>query len=763
MFGGSDTLDLQPCDRASAQDHSNAPNSPRNTAGFAPSQSQAIRNVSTEQAQTKQDSEKPDDLQDSDVDEVERDLAGSEEMAGDDGSFDDDDTTDRMSSSPSIADGYGLMDGFLWMIEDIDFEMVYALHNFTATVKGQANATKGEHMVLLDDSNSYWWLVRIVRDTSIGKMPTKCIAIIIPTYAGVCLGYLPAEYIETPTERLARLNKHRNIDLASNMLSDNAHEKSKNPLRKAMRRRNAKAVTFSPPTYVEASEYEYSTDEEEGEHNYYAEDEGQDQERDSNDIERVDSGGKCGEERSRSGSDPKSDTSREDGDVKVRKNPAPAALRHPDSAVFSDDKAETKKLTLTPNLLRDDATTSVDHVRGQSSIEKLSKRDDGITSPQPGGKDSRKAKKGGSVLGNLFKKRNKKGRKDDEDDLEEWLHSSDKADKQNASISSRESEDSQLESVKKDKEEFHRREEQRRQQKQQQQREGSQKPTVNTGTSSTIRRVGSDDSPRSGDRENKDDVQVHGPTAQQKKSIELQRNDSATKPVAVYAPSGQKGSTLSERRSGETDRGPPTGEKLVVLHSPVEPKTSDTTAHKEVVRKPSKDNIKPAYAQYTYQPAPQPSNSSSIGNGAGTSTSNNAHQFPERLSESPEHISYHDAISDRPDMLDLSSSSENTTPIHSSPEIIDRSNTLESSSPESHPMTRTWSDWSLRTYFEDDNDVRDMLIVVQQDKSNSPATRKEHPDIGPLFEDASSKLADITKRLDGMLGDWLQRKGRARP
>lgn len=55
------------------------------------------------------------------------------------------------------------------VLEDIDFEMVYALHTFTATVEGQANATKGEHMVLLDDSNSYWWLVRIVRDSSIGN------------------------------------------------------------------------------------------------------------------------------------------------------------------------------------------------------------------------------------------------------------------------------------------------------------------------------------------------------------------------------------------------------------------------------------------------------------------------------------------------------------------------------------------------------------------------------------------------------------------
>ena len=32
------------------------------------------------------------------------------------------------------------------------------------------------------------------------------------------VGYLPAEHIETPTERLARLNKHRNIDV--NLLDD---------------------------------------------------------------------------------------------------------------------------------------------------------------------------------------------------------------------------------------------------------------------------------------------------------------------------------------------------------------------------------------------------------------------------------------------------------------------------------------------------------------------------------------------------------------
>ena len=45
------------------------------------------------------------------------------------------------------------------------------------------------------------------------------------------------------------------------MLGDNP-EKSINPLKKAMRRRNAKTVQFTAPTYYEASDIEYSSDEE---------------------------------------------------------------------------------------------------------------------------------------------------------------------------------------------------------------------------------------------------------------------------------------------------------------------------------------------------------------------------------------------------------------------------------------------------------------------------------------------------------------------
>jgi hypothetical protein len=70
------------------------------------------------------------------------------------------------------------------------------------------------------------------------------------------------------------------------------------------------------------------------------------------------------------------------------------------------------------------------------------------------------------VLGNLFKKRSKKGRKEEDDDVDEWLHG---GDKQAASISSRESQESQMEdAAKREKEEAQKREDQRRQGQQKQ-------------------------------------------------------------------------------------------------------------------------------------------------------------------------------------------------------------------------------------------------------------------------------------------------------
>jgi hypothetical protein len=111
---------------------------------------------------------------DEEMDEEEDEEEEEEDAAGE--------FSDSLSSSPSIPD------------DDIDFNLVYALHTFLATVDGQASVVKGDKLLLLDDSNSYWWLVRVLKTQAIG--------------------YIPAENIETPWERLARLNKHRNVDVS---------------------------------------------------------------------------------------------------------------------------------------------------------------------------------------------------------------------------------------------------------------------------------------------------------------------------------------------------------------------------------------------------------------------------------------------------------------------------------------------------------------------------------------------------------------------
>ncbi|WVN86938.1 uncharacterized protein L203_102113 [Cryptococcus depauperatus CBS 7841] len=158
----------------------------------------------------------------------------------------DDGFSDEGSNSDSMPD------------ECIDFSLTYALHTFLATVEGQASVVKGDSLVLLDDANSYWWLVRVLKTEDVG--------------------YIPAENIETPYERLARLNKHRNIDLAAATQTEKqagivqSREKLKGAiLAKARSARqgsngseesSTRRVVFAPPTYVEHPGVTWSSDEE---------------------------------------------------------------------------------------------------------------------------------------------------------------------------------------------------------------------------------------------------------------------------------------------------------------------------------------------------------------------------------------------------------------------------------------------------------------------------------------------------------------------
>lgn len=725
-------VDTQPRDGPIAADHIHAPSDSSHTMnGYGPSQSQAIRNVTEEQAQAQpQQQHKHQQMGQQEGEELDRELADVEEVAGD--SESEDDELDKMSSSPSITD------------EDIDFELVYALHHFKATVEGQANAAKGEHMVLLDDSNSYWWLVRIVRDSSVG--------------------YLPAEHIETGNERLARLNKHRNIDLAANMLSDSSPEKIRNPLKKAMRRRNAKTVVFTDPIYHEASEYEYSS-EEEGEEGECAEGE-YEGEGGNVEVHREAAGTDSSAKGNTNGalkdaaetvgkvkkapvsvlnppSDPRtssesSGSSRKGSEdsIKLRPNPAPLALRHPDSVIFRDENTGTKKLTLTPNLLRDDDTstnpTKPEVSKGSSSLDREGQRPraEGVLSPPPGKTGGRLRK--GSVLGNLFKKRNKKGRKDEEEEVEEWLaQAAEKKslDSTRSGDTPKESPNGWGEETRKQGEEAQLVEAQRRQQEAQRQQQ-QERPREDEQTD------------RETQRRAQQATAVTASTIRRVESVEARNSPSS----ALQAPYRQQSPVETRKPEPQQDLNVQVPDQSRARSPNVAPIDTNVWSHPQQ-RKVSVSEERPAYSPMRYQPARQQDFS--------RQQDYQQERIVERLSESPEQITFHDAA-ERPD----TSSGDET----SSLEMIDRSSTFETTttSPGSgeesgHTITRTWSDWSLRTYFEEDDDVKDMLIVVQQDKGEiSP--QKQHPEIAPLFADSSRRLDDITKQLDGMLGQWMSRR-----
>ncbi|KAK9448798.1 uncharacterized protein V1518DRAFT_304950 [Limtongia smithiae] len=152
----------------------------------------------------------------------------------------------ELSSSPSIYDE-----------SDINYELVYCLHTFRATQQGHADAYKGDAMIMLDDSNEYWWLVRMLKDSTIG--------------------FLPAENIEFPSERLARLNKHRNAERRDLSVDDPSSPARAASLRETLKRLRSKRermpqtqqsfppatgknVSFAESVFYDAPDYYYSTD-----------------------------------------------------------------------------------------------------------------------------------------------------------------------------------------------------------------------------------------------------------------------------------------------------------------------------------------------------------------------------------------------------------------------------------------------------------------------------------------------------------------------
>lgn len=163
-----------------------------------------------------------------------------------------------------------------------------------------------------------------------------------------------------------------------------------------------------------------------------------------------------------------------------------------------------------------------------------------------------------------------------------------------------------------------------------------------------------------------------------------------------------------------------------------------------------------------------------------------SHQYEapsrERLSESPIEVpppqEYQRTIPQEqhrplhqppPLMVDTSSVEEPSTspvsPLDSSPELVEAPHQPtdareETPASTAESTTPTWSDASLRAYLDDDSEIRDLLLVVH-DKSNVKPARRDHPIVRNMYREEKRKLGEISNRLDGLLEEYLARKGRA--
>ncbi|OQE11052.1 hypothetical protein PENVUL_c003G04968 [Penicillium vulpinum] len=723
----ADTLDLQDHDTPSAKDHTKKPEhpDPLGSGRPAPHQELSIRNAEQDsQAEIKGGLDKnheyrgdkeayrePNDEED-DEDENHYDHEDGDMADGESDDMMDDDMMDKISSSPSIDD------------EDIDFEFVYALHNFVATVDGQANAAKGDTMVLLDDSNSYWWLVRVVKDGSIG--------------------YLPAEHIETPTERLARLNKHRNVDLSATMLGDN-NEKSKNPLKKAMRRRNAKTVNFGAPTYIDASDVDYSTDDDSEHGDFFNDDETLDGEEEDvqeqaednivveplrpkaqkeNSPEHADVNGAEKQDSQRSSSDrrPSSEEFFEAEEPPVSRS-RNGTVRNTDS-FFKDDTAEPKKISLTPNLLRDirdeNSTNTLaewKEPRGSfESIEKGSNSQDKIKEKE---EKKRKDKKPGMLSG-LFK------RKKSKDDIED-------PEKSPADPAFRTS------------------------------------PQPKTSMESISSKSMSPEQQRPSKPQKFSNNKLH------KQPPGIMKVDPVLDPAMAEFARGNE--AINQSQGSKSIRQVPLQEERessyedceIVLQSPI----SQSSPSKDPFATPleSMDSLESPVDRPSSEAQWRGPNDPAQTTARSASVTSPPQKFVPTLAgnepESPINISPVEAYSP----MSARGSTNNASPREvrslsppsppSSPGqsiIYPKGSMAAPASLDTLSVdTPTWSDSSLRSYMDEENDIRDLFIIVH-DKSNVPPAGPDHPITGRLFKEESKRLKEMNTQLDEMLVNWMSQR-----
>ncbi|MCJ1462555.1 hypothetical protein MMC07_001157 [Pseudocyphellaria aurata] len=606
------------------------------------------------------------------------------------------------------------------------------------------------------------------------------------------------------------------------MLGDNP-DKPKNPLKQALRRRNGKTVQFAAPTYFEASDVDYSTEEEEeGEGEYSAQADGndsQDQEQQADRNEAIDSnkgkqerevnsvhdshgsvdsrdndGGQITLVNSERTSDDTLERS-DEGSARSRKG----TVRNTDS-FFKDDSVETRKINLTPSLLRDDDSSgstikSADtkELKTRVSLDSLEK----AQSPPEKAKEDKKRKEKKGMLSGLFKRKDKKhrGQEDDTEDYEklseELLRDSSQPKDSSESLSHEAqapksaSQQPQRQSSKLQKtppaKHVSGKLPPRAEQKGalvEQSTDGPPSDGTPPAFESPVLAppVQPETTRPSNDLAAQRIVSPEIPPDELIESTKDIRQESRAAEETFESPRDARQETRVRDGTSESPKG-----TRQYMSTPLRDGTSESpkgTRHE--LHTPSMDmsyESKPENLKIPKQRMPLDEFDSSPDTAEPPNLLAKEDQGlveteapKERLSESPVQVDLPDRLrtQNTPKLVVDTSSQEDpsASPVSptSSPEIIEapRYNDREetpASTTQSPSITPTWSDASLRAYLEDDGEIRDLLVVVH-DKSNVKPADPDHPVVKNLFQEENRTLGEISNQLDGLLGDWLARKSK---
>jgi hypothetical protein len=584
------------------------------------------------------------------------------------------------------------------------------------------------------------------------------------------------------------------------MLGDNP-EKSKNPLKKAMRRRNAKTVQFAAPQYFEPSDFDYSDEEDEvQERQVEQSDSGvQSQDRDAqngdgvevaavaplkintqqtgpitNGIHRIRSDESMNSDKGASPEKPVSSeattTNETQNDSNIR--PRNRAVRNTDS-FYKDDSVETKKISLTPRLLRGDldvnAASEQSETRQRPSLETFDKI---VAADNEKPKDDKKKKEKKGMLSGLFKRKDKRARPG-ESEVEDTEKISE--DSIRASPQSRESQESLSGRLATSP--------QRQSSKLQKQPPGKVAPKVSpiqdgfqpreplsTTTAdskrptspqaqnlpNTLRTVIPDQSNGQGGHADPDAVAKTAQARSISPTTSPAEKRSFFSPITTALRSSPSNASLEGEPTVKAVYAKKAKHRFEIDAADSEDESAPTTAMKPhrstsplgsghpMDRQPDPQQESPAQISPIEEPreAPPPPPSQPPQPLDDTSPS-------EPLPVSPPSPSQ----SSSPSLVDI----DTTNDVDHSTNDTTNSPRAEAYTPSTTRSTPTWSDISLRNYMDNDQGIRDLLIIVH-DKSNVVPAGPDHPMMGNLFTTEKGRLAEMQATLDSMLTGWLSRK-----